>query len=256
MAGLYLKRRKEKEICSMRNYLFLLLSFFSIVFFSCSAKGIIINKGIGGNNTKDLLERIDEDALSEDPQIAIIMIGTNDMINSKKFLSYRDFTRNYQNIIDKFQSKGIKLVLMTPPPVDTAYLFMRHSRNIYDELPNVKIDSIVHITRKLAADNKTYFIDINEIFKKNGSPNSDSDSLLINFLNSGKRDGVHPTKKGYQLVANSIFNLLKQEHLLKGKVKILCFGDSITYGAFMKGEGTAEGDTYPALLNHLIRGRR
>ncbi|WP_372934509.1 hypothetical protein [Mariniphaga sediminis] len=34
--------------------------------------------------------------------------------------------------------------------------------------------------------------------------------------------------------------------------KIICFGDSLTFGVYMKGEGTAEGDTYPAILKQLI----
>jgi lysophospholipase L1-like esterase len=68
----------------------------------------------------------------------------------------------------------------------------------------------------------------------------------------GIEDGLHPTRDGYRLIAQEVYRYLKQHQLLKKNRRIICFGDSITYGAFMDGKGTAEGDTYPAFLKNLL----
>ncbi|MNY53777.1 GDSL-like Lipase/Acylhydrolase [compost metagenome] len=90
------------------------------------------------------------------------------------------------------------------------------------------------------------------LFKAKGAPNREINSLILNQKNFGKEDGVHPTKQGYQLIAETVYGYLKKNRLLKRGKKIICFGDSITYGAYMSGEGTSNGDTYPAFLSRLI----
>ena len=37
-----------------------------------------------------------------------------------------------------------------------------------------------------------------------------------------------------------------------GKIKVACVGDSITYGQYMTGAGTADGDAYPGQLRSLL----
>ena len=37
--------------------------------------------------------------------------------------------------------------------------------------------------------------------------------------------------------------------------RIACFGDSITYGVYVAGEGTASGETYPAFLARKLGAR-
>jgi len=78
---------------------------------------------------------------------------------------------------------------------------------------------------------------------------------LVNSKNYTVDDGVHPTAQGYELIGKYFAQQLKEKKLLKRKMLILCFGDSITYGAFMEGKGTAEGNTYPAVLLRSLSGR-
>jgi lysophospholipase L1-like esterase len=61
---------------------------------SCKGKVKMINAGILGNSTSDLLARINTDVLSMHPDVVILMVGTNDMLNSKKFISYDDYEHN------------------------------------------------------------------------------------------------------------------------------------------------------------------
>jgi len=47
-------------------------------------KGQVINSGIKGNTTTDILGRLKKDVLDKKPDLVILMVGTNDMLNSKK----------------------------------------------------------------------------------------------------------------------------------------------------------------------------
>jgi len=216
-------------------------------------KGIkVLNKGIAGNNTQNLLSRIDKDVIAEKPDLVILMVGTNDLVNSRKMIAYDKLEQNYQQLIEKLRANHITLVMMSPPPVDTGYLFLRHDPKSYDENPNVKIDSLNKLVKKLSKASQSHFIDLHAVFKAAGSPNRTVNSLTVNEANMGIADGIHPTKEGYALIANTIYRHLVKQGLLKKNRKIICFGDSMTYGSFMKGAGTVDGETYPAVLKELI----
>ena len=199
-----------------------------------------------------MLKRIEKDVLLENPDLVILMVGTNDMVNSKKMVSDLQFKKNYQCLIDQLKAQKIMVVAMSPPPVDTGYLFIRHDRKLYSEDPNLKLITAGNIVKQLAADNEFHFIDLNSAFKAKDSPNRGFNSLIINELNFNMKDGIHPTKEGYKFIAEIVSAYLKKKKLLKNSKKIICFGDSITFGSFMTGAGTAEGDTYPALLKKII----
>ena len=213
---------------------------------------VILNKGVPGNNTRDLLKRIEQDVLAEQPDLVILMVGTNDMVNSHKLVDYQEYRENYQTIIDQIKGQGAEIILLAPPPVDAEYLFERHDRSLYTEEPNTKIDTAGKLVKALAAENKVHFIDLNTPFKVAGSPSRAKHSLIINEQNLGKRDGIHPTREGYQMMAKIIHAYLQANGLLEDNQKIICFGDSMTYGSYMAGAGTAAGDTYPAFLKTLV----
>lgn len=219
---------------------------------SCAKNITVLNKGIGGNNSQDLLRRLERDVLAESPDLVILMTGSNDMINSRKFISYATFRENYQSLISRMKAQGIEVVVMSPPPVDTGYVFQRHNRALFQQEPNDKLDSLNHLIEELAKANGVHYLNLHQAFRERGTPNRSAQSLLVNQANMGIPDGLHPTREGYQLIAGEVYRYLKAHKLLKRKQKILCFGDSITYGAFMTGKGTTEGDTYPALLRQLL----
>ena len=79
-------------------------------------------------------------------------------------------------------------------------------------------------------------------------------SVLRNPANSRSNDGVHPTAAGYELLAELVTEAIRENDLDASKV--ICFGDSITFGAGMKGAGTSEGETYPAKLRSHLQSTR
>jgi len=212
----------------------------------------VINAGIGGNNTKDLLRRINKDVISQKPDLTILMVGTNDMLNSRKMTTYALYTERLTEIVKDIKSTGSKLILMSPPPVDSAYLFLRHDRKLYTQAPNEMMDSVSKIMHKVAKENGVYFFNLYKEFVKIGVPDHGKDMFIRNPLNSGAKGGVHPTDLGYHFIAYNLYCYLKKNHLLQKGIKIICFGDSITYGSCSKGGGTITGNNYPSYLNEKI----
>jgi len=212
----------------------------------------VINAGVAGNTSSQLLARIDKDVLSLDPDWVIVMVGTNDMLNSRKMSAYSTYASNLGVIVKKLKTANAKVLLLSPPPVDEQYLFERHDRNLFHELPNVKMDTVRHIVSRTARENQVYFIDIFQKFRDLNLPKHNEDLFILNPENSGYRDGVHPTRLGYFFIAENVFRFLKNNKLVKNGDTVVCFGDSITKGSKVKGAGTAEGETYPAYLQESI----
>jgi lysophospholipase L1-like esterase len=212
----------------------------------------IINKGIGGNTTTDLIGRVEIDVFSENPDMVILMIGTNDMVNSRKMISIENYSSNLNKLIQRLKENNIDVVSVSPPPVDSVYLFQRHARELFMEAPNKKLEKISEILKEKALEKDLSFVDIFTRFSEMGIPIHNQDKVIRNVFNSGSADGVHSTPVGYQLIAQEIFNVLVIDGKIKRHIKIVCLGDSITFGAHVAGEGTASGETYPAYLNELI----
>lgn len=212
----------------------------------------VINKGIAGNSTSDLLARVEKDVVALQPDLVVMMVGTNDMVNSRKLVPYAQYATQYRRLVQRIRQTGAAVVLMTSLPVDTGYLFMRHQRGLYDMDPNRKIDSARAIVQEIAISEQVYCLDLHDIFVRRGEPGRTAASLIVNAANMGKEDGIHPTAAGYRFMAEHLYAYLKAHRLLRRHHRILCFGDSITYGAFMDGAGTDTGDTYPAGLKRLL----
>lgn len=234
----------------MNTILSILLLKFLLISLQCDIE--IINKGIGGNNTNDLISRIEKDVISEKPDIVIMMVGTNDMFWLPKRLPYAQYASNLDTLIDCFKKNNIELILVSPPPADTTYLLERHDRELFLEPPNKKLEKVSEILRAKSVENNLLFVDIFNQFKKIGIPDHNKDNIIRNEFNSGAHDGVHPTPQGYQVIADKIFQKLLDNGKIKEGIKIICFGDSITFGAHVLGEGTTSGETYPAYLKNLI----
>ncbi|MFO7825443.1 MAG: GDSL-type esterase/lipase family protein [Cyclobacterium sp.] len=213
----------------------------------------IINKGAGNNNSLDLLARIDRDVISENPDMVFIMVGIHDMINLHKFLDYGTYRKAYQKIINKLEQAGIETVLLNLTPVDTNAISNRYELDFFDSPPLVKIRKANEIIAELARENGLKVIDLHQEFIKRKSPNPGKGSLIMNVANSGKPDGVHPTSKGNQIIAEKVFEFLVTSNKISQKKKLVFFGDSIIYGQGMEGSGTSEGQTFPAYLKKMIQ---
>lgn len=173
----------------------------------------VINAGKGGNNTVDLLERIDKDCLIHRPQLTVLMVGTNDM-NSRKFVPLNQYQINLQRIIDKIRTVKSKIVLMNILPVYEPYLFTRHDPSFYKPEGHSERLAQMNACIKFIADrNQLVFLDLHHIFKNIGNIGLDKDSLIKNQVNSNVADGVHPTAQGYRIIALAVYDVISANHL-------------------------------------------
>ncbi|GAB3547384.1 SGNH/GDSL hydrolase family protein [Spirosoma fluminis] len=203
----------------------------------------IINAGIGGNNTVDLLARIEADCLAQRPDLTILMIGTNDM-NSRKYVPLADYERNLRTICTKLVAARSQVMLMTILPVYEPYLMTRHDPDFYKpEGHTARKANVNNTIRKVATEHRFPLLDMYPIFEKVGNLGLEAGSLLKNEVNSNKTDGIHPTAEGYRTMAVAIYLFLATNQLLKNR--IVCLGDSIT-------KGDDAGKNYPAYLQKLV----
>ncbi|SFW23872.1 Lysophospholipase L1 [Sinomicrobium oceani] len=212
----------------------------------------VINAGVPGNTTGDLLARLDTDVLEQHPDLVLMMIGTNDMLNTSKMISFEEYENNLKTLSAKIKEQKIRCILISPPPVDTVYLYQRHDPGVFDQDPNSKLYRMTSVLNKLKDRYGFGMIDLYHAFTRKQIPVHNRDSFIKNESNSGEKDGVHPTAKGYYFIAERIYEYLKENNLIQNNSKILCLGDSITYGLHVEGEGTSRGETYPAFLQQLI----
>jgi len=74
--------------------------------------GQIINSGLNGNKSADMLARLQSDVLSHQPDVCVFMPLTNDANNN---VGLGVFSANVTSIIGQMVSAGIKVVVISPP---------------------------------------------------------------------------------------------------------------------------------------------
>lgn len=231
--------------------LLLLISFHFVKATTLSDSVIVTNAGKNGNSTRDLLKRVNRDVIAHKPQVVVLMIGTNDIFYPKKVVSLETYEKNLQKLISSIGEES-ELVLMTIPPVYAPYIILRKPELHFSGNSEVhaRVDSVNAIIKHLASKNKCTLLDLNKILTGCGGPDTQKDGLFQNEANFGIADGVHPTASGTRVIAAAVYLTV---HTLKPNVKsIVCFGDSITRGYRLEGEGSSEGNTYPAILKKIF----
>jgi lysophospholipase L1-like esterase len=204
-----------------------------------------INAGVGGNNTIDLLNRIEKDCLAHRPALTILMAGTNDM-NSVKHVPLATYEKNLSAIAGRIIAAGSRLLMMTILPAYEPYLLTRHPASFYEpEGVAGRRSQVNAVIRKIAGQHKAVLLDMEQRFLAIGKIGTGMDSLIQNEANAHKTDGIHPTANGYRFIALAVYDCILYNQL--PTQSIVCFGDSIT-----RGDGSDNKDSYPGYLNQLL----
>ncbi len=205
----------------------------------------IINSGIGGNNTTEMLARIEKDCLAHKPKLTILMAGTNDM-NSVKHVPLAQYEENMHQLARLIIKSGSKLLIMTILPLYEPYLLTRHPASFYQpEGVAARRSQVNEVIKKVAKTHRAHLLDIGMRFEAIGKVGLDKDSLIQNEANTNKTDGIHPTANGYRFIGLSVY-----DHITANKLpteRIVCFGESIT-----KGDGSNNNNSYPGFLYKLL----
>lgn len=215
----------------------------------------VIHAGYPGDNTKAMLKRIRKDVLQHNPTSVTIQCGTNDSVNPRAFLPLEDFVQNLNSMISLIKIEtNAEILLIAPPPCISQEVVIRYK--FPDEYKNrdlnIALRKYVDEIKNTAEKNSLPFLDLFALFSARKKIGLTEDSLIRNKLNSGIEDGAHPTIEGYRLIGKSVYGKLMMEGF--DCTRLVCFGDSLTFGYPYEGMGTLEGNNFPAIVSALLNG--
>lgn len=157
----------------------------------------VVNSGISGNTTEDLINRIDRDLYNYNPSTVIIQIGTNDIRASIKD---EDIIKNLKSIIKGIRKNRKNASIL----IESIYPINREMDVDYWKDVNTDYNN-KHITKL----NK----EIKELCKKEHIKYIDIYSKLLDDNNNLKetysKEGLHLTDLGYYKVTKIIKEYLK-----------------------------------------------
>lgn len=153
-----------------------------------------INAGVGGNTTSKALRRIQTDVLDQNPEVVIVMFGTNDsrIDNAKVHVPIPKYKANLNAIIDGCKQAGSKVVLCTLPPIESQAYFTRHDKAVFDAAGGLQtlLASYQKAAREVAEAYDVPIVDLH--LDLNNKPE---------WLSP---DGVHPSLAGNAILAEQI----------------------------------------------------
>ena len=154
----------------------------------------IVNRGVGGNKTADLLARVEEDVVAEKPDVVFLQVGVNDVwcrFSHGEVVTPAAFRANYTAIVEKIAATGAKIYCILP-----FVLNMGDKQRFRPYL-----DAFNAVIREIAAENNLPVIPLDEIFT---GVTQDIDPAQFTT------DGVHPTHRGCRYIADLVIKELKK----------------------------------------------
>lgn len=147
------------------------------------------NRGIGGDDTDGILERLDE-VTESSPSKIFIMIGTNDLSNGK---SVEYIVENYRKIIAciKHSTPDTKIYIQSILPTDDAVHYTRRNADI------IRINELL---KQIASENGLVYIDLFTLFRLENDKLNPAYSI----------DGLHLNGKGYLVWKDAIIKYVKE----------------------------------------------
>ena len=151
----------------------------------------VMNRGVGGDRTVELLNRWKDDCLGLKPDVLSIMIGVNDVWrltgvwNDQVFVPFDDYVANLRRLLDQAKTAGIsRFVLMSPTTIEDE-----GNRELARHL-----DERTEAVKALAGDYDAVYVPTRETQKH---------ALESNRQVRWTLDGCHPTPAGHALIAGA-----------------------------------------------------
>jgi lysophospholipase L1-like esterase len=149
-----------------------------------------LNRGVGGDTTRHMLERFERDILAHKPDWVSIAIGVNDVWrffgdNPQDAVPLEEFESNYRRILERLSFA--KLILVAPFLIES---------NRSDPF-RVKVDQYWAVVQGLALEFDAVFVSFQAAFDASArEPSAFSD------------DRVHPNDTGSQLMAETFLKAI------------------------------------------------
>ena len=152
----------------------------------------VYNRGISGDTTDRLLERLDDNVLSINPKNIVLLIGTNDI---GRGLPLSMSVENVSKIIKMAKEKcpDVNFILQAVYPIN------RGMRDKFEKRSNEKIDLMNKEFIKLSEKYDCVWLDITDKLKDETG----------NLKKEYTYDGLHLNVNAYRIVAENVIPLLK-----------------------------------------------
>ena len=206
------------------------LLLFSLLFLLVISNAVeVVNFGVPGLTVKGVSGTRLKKIIAHKSNLAIIMLGREEMRNPKKLLSPEQLIADYSNMLKAFKSSNHHILIINILPV---------SKNL-----------TTSIDKNILQANKY----IQELAKKENIPVIDVHKAVLATNNSAP--GEYLSKKRFTAqdslyLAKSCANIIKNK--FPKSQKIICIGGEEVYGYTLKGAGTNKGDTFPAQLQSSL----
>ena len=145
-----------------------------------------VNLGISGNQTEDLVARLEKDFIEIQPDIVSILIGINDVwhhADERDWIPNEVFEECYRTVLEGIkQTTNAKIMILEPFLIPNG---------VFDYFRE-DLDPKIQIIRKLAREYADVYLPTDGLL---ASAYIGDDPL------SFAEDGVHPTEKGAQVIA-------------------------------------------------------
>jgi len=153
----------------------------------------LINKGVSGETTPQILDRFNSDVVSFEPELVIILAGINDIAQNTGYISVSEIFANIINMVEVANSHNITPVLCSVLPA-----------NKIAWKPEIKsADLVVELNDKL----KGYCTENNIAYVDYFSSMVGEKKELRSDLTY---DGVHPDKKGYLIMEKILLETIQK----------------------------------------------
>ena len=151
-----------------------------------------VNRGIGGQTTSQMLVRFRADVLSLDPDVVVILAGTNDVAGNSGPISPEAVENNLASMAELAKAHGVRVVLASILPVA-------------DDKRDGAGQALVRTTDRPPATLRAINAWMSDYARRNGHVYLDYASAVGDASGAFKADlngdGLHPNAAGYAVMA-------------------------------------------------------
>ncbi len=151
----------------------------------------LIGAGISGHKSNQMLERLERDVLQKKPDWMTLSCGVNDVWHGPKGVNLDDYKKNITAIIDRAQSAGIKVMVLTSTMI----------KEDQSSPQNQQLIPYNDFLRKVAQEKKCLLADLNADMQAAVSAVRKTTNNAGNHLTN---DGVHMISEGNLMMAQGV----------------------------------------------------
>lgn len=156
----------------------------------------LINAGISGNKATDLRHRFQQDVIAQHPDLVVINVGVNDVLQSINHSSNQSsqleqYRQSLTAMIQAAKAKNIPVLLLSPTLVSEDL----------NSPESLRLAEYIAAMAEVSQQTTCQYIDLNQAFKH----------VILTYQRYGgnsqnilTRDGIHPNLAGYQIMAYTI----------------------------------------------------